>query len=409
MIKTADKPVLPAKPIAMLALLWLVGWTLRVPILSAPPLAADIADAFGLGEAGIGALTMLPVVALAFGAIPAALIIARFGLRGAIVGGVLVMTAMSVARGFVPTSATLFLVSILMGLGVAVFQTALPAATQAWVPSHVALGSAVYLNGMMLGELSGAGLTLPMVLPLAGGDWRVALMLWAIPILCIAVLVAVARLPRAQGVSQEVFQSESHQIPTDLAPKQTALPRWNDLKVWQYGFLAAGSIVTFFVINAYAGSLLRSRGEHEALEGLLLAYNSMPLLGSFAVLAMPRWIGACRPIAVSGLLSAIGLAGFVFLQGWASWISALVAGFTVTIEMILLLSLPAVIARGQAVTRLNAGMTLIGFLIAFILPLIGGLLADWLLWTEMALIPSLIFAFVVLPAVGRARRYPVYE
>ena len=54
-------------------MLWLVGWTLRVPVLSDPPLATRIADAFALGETGVGALTMLPVVAVAFGAIPAAM------------------------------------------------------------------------------------------------------------------------------------------------------------------------------------------------------------------------------------------------------------------------------------------------------------------------------------------------
>ena len=56
----------------MLSILWLVGWTLRVPILTAPHLAIQIADAFGLGEAGTGALTTLPMIAVAFGAIPAA-------------------------------------------------------------------------------------------------------------------------------------------------------------------------------------------------------------------------------------------------------------------------------------------------------------------------------------------------
>jgi len=385
----------------MFIILWMVGWTLRVPILSAPPLATRIADAFGLGELGVGALTMLPIVAVAFGAIPAALIVAHFGLRAAIVGGLFVMTAASVARGYVPTATMLFATSMLMGLGVSVFQTALPAATRVWTPTHVALGSAVYLNGMMFGELSGAGLTLPLVLPLAGGDWRFALVLWAIPILLIAVLVALARFP--------CTQDESAKAAVDCVSSQTTLPRWNDGSVWQYGLLAASSIVAFFVVNAYAGTLLRVRGESEALEGFLFAYNSTPLLGSFAVLAAPKWIGARGPIAVSAVLAAAGLAGFAFLEGWASWAAALVCGFAATVEMILLISLPATIATGKAVTRLSAGMTLIGFAIAFILPLIGGWLADNMEWAEMALIPSVVFTVAVLPALGRTRRYPKYE
>jgi len=401
MNKIRDNQSAPPIPFGMLLILWLVGWTLRVPILAAPPLATRIADAFGLGEAGVGALTMLPIVAVAFGAIPAAWIITRFGLRTAIVGGLLVMVVASVARGQVPSATVLFVVSVIMGLGVAVFQTALPAATRVWTPRHVALGSAVYLNGMMLGELSGAGLTLPIVLPLAEGDWRLALILWAIPILFITALVALVRLPKEQT---EVADIDSPDTST-----QSSLPKWNDTHVWQYGLLLSSSVVAFFVINAYSGSILRARGETDALEGLLFAYNATPLLASFIVLAAPKWIGLRGPIAVSAVIAAIGMVGFIYLVGWASWISALIAGLAATVELILLVSLPPAIAKGIAVTRLSAGMTLIGFAIAFILPLVGGWFADNTGRIEMALIPSLIFMVTAFAALGRTSRYPSYE
>ena len=384
----------------MLIALWLVGWTLRVPILSAPPLATRIADSFGLNEAGVGAITMLPVIAIAFGAIPAALVIARFGIRIAITGGLLIMAAASVARGYVPSSAMLFTVTVIMGLGVAVFQTALPAAARKWTPTHVVLGSAVYLNGMMFGELSGAGLTLPLALPLADGDWRMALVLWAIPIVLIAALVAFMRVPKAENGAAEAE--------TNWAAVRKALPRWNDGRVWQYGILLAGSTVVFFVINAYAGSLLRVRGESEALGNLLLAFNTTPLLASFIVLAAPKWVGARGPIAISAILSALGLAGFTFLEGWASWGAAMVVGLATTVELILIMSLPVKIASGIAVTRLSAGITLVGLTIAFALPILGGWLADSMENTELALLPSLIFSFALLPAVGRKRLYPKY-
>ena len=395
-IPNSHSPTPP--PYRMLAVLWLVGWTLRVPILAAPPLATDIAKSFALGEAGVGALTMLPVIAIAFGALPAAQIIARFGVRAAVVGGILIMVLGSVARGQVPSAAMLFAVSVLMGLGVALFQTALPSATRIWTPKHIALGSAVYLNGMMLGELSGAGLTLPIILPLAEGDWRLALMLWAVPIVLIAVLVAFKRLPK------EAHRSEGVRLVQDAS-----LPRWNDRRVWQYGGLLASAVVAFFVINAYCGSVLHARGEADALDELLLAYNVTPLLASFVVLKAPHWIGSRNAIGVSAMFAATGLAGFILLDGWASWISAVITGFAATVELILLVSLPPTIATGRAVTRLSAGMTLIGFSVAFLLPLIGGWLADWADSVEIALIPSLVFMVVALAALGRTARYPIYE
>ena len=390
-----------SKPYAMLALLWLVGWTLRVPILAAPPLATHMAESLDLSAAGVGAVTMLPLIAVALGAVPAAWLIARVGLRASVVTGICVMVVASTARGQVPSAALLFVMSLIMGLGVALFQTALPAATRVWAPTHVALGSAVYLNGMMVGELSAAGLTLPVVLPLAGGDWPLALVFWAVPVTLIAVLVMVARLPQDRG------SSSPDNVP-GLSQKG-ALPRWNDTRVWQYGVLLGSSIVSFYVVNAYAGSVLQARGETDALGGFYFAYNAMPLLGSLAILIAPHWIGSRGPIAVAALITAIGMAGFVVLEGWASWISALVVGFAATVQLILLTSLPPSISTGIAVTRLSAGMTLIGFTVAFLLPLIGGSLAEATGRIDFALLPALVFMIAALAALGRDRRYPRYE
>jgi len=384
-------------PLGTFAVLWLIGWTLRVPILSAPPLATSIADTFGLGEAGVGALTMLPVVAVAFGALPAAWLISKFGLRWSIVGGIVVMALASAARGYVPTATMLFVLSVIMGLGVAVFQTALPTAARVWTPSHAALGSAVYLNGMMVGEFSGAGLTLPIVLPLAGGDWRQALVLWLFPILLIALIALLFKPANTEDPEEN---------PNDTRTGPFAsLPRWNDGQIWQLGLLLACSIVIFFAINAYAGLILQGRGEEHALAWLLIAYNATPLLASFIVLAAPHWIGYRNPLGVSAIIAVLGFAGFVFFDGWLSWTAAVIAGLASTVELILLVSIPSAIARGRGVTRMSSGMTLIGYALAFLLPLAGGYLADHTGQTEMALIPALVFSIVLIPALGRTRRY----
>ena len=383
----------------MLVALWLVGWALRVPILAAPPLAVEIGNSFGLGKAGIGALTMLPVMAVALGAIPAAWIISRYSLRRVIAGGVLIMAVASAARGYVPSASLLFACSLFMGLAVALFQTALPSATRVWTPKHIALGSAVYLNGMMLGETSGAGLTLPVVMPLAGGDWALAILFWSIPVVLIAALVAF--MPIANDTEENAPATSQNSQPT--------LPRLNDIHVWQYGLLLASSVVAFYVINAYCASVLTSRGEEYALEELIFAFNAMPLLASFVLLLAPNWVGLRAPLAIAAVFAALGLLGFIFTDGWLSWAGALVCGFAATIELILLVSLPPAIAKGIAVTRLSAGMSLLGFSLAFVCTLIGGYLADWFAWTELALMPALTFMLGALLMLGRQARYPEYR
>ena len=54
---------------------------------------------------------------------------------------------------------------------------------------------------------------------------------------------------------------------------------------------------------------------------------------------------------------------------------------------------------------MSAGTTLIGYAIAFILPLLGGWIADEIGQVEMALMPTLVFSIVMIPAFGRERRY----
>ena len=160
-----------------------------------------------------------------------------------------------------------------------------------------------------------------------------ALVLWAIPILHITLLVAFVRLPKPS--------SDNEPETAPLLSKDSPLPRWNDGKTWQYGILLASSVVAFFVVNAYSGSLLHERGEYETAELVHFAYNAMPLLASFVIMAAPGWVGARKPIAVSAIVTALGLGGFILLDGWLAWGAAMIVGFVSTIELILLVSQPS--------------------------------------------------------------------
>jgi CP family cyanate transporter-like MFS transporter len=54
---------------------------------------------------------------------------------------------------------------------------------------------------------------------------------------------------------------------------------------------------------------------------------------------------------------------------------------------------------------MSAGTTLIGYAIAFVLPLVGGWIAEETGRIEIALLPALVFSIVMIPALGRTRRY----
>ena len=77
----ATTPPPPARLLPVAVLLWLAGVYLRIPVLVAPPLAPFIGDELALTQALTGALTTLPILMLAIGAMPGSLAIARIGPR----------------------------------------------------------------------------------------------------------------------------------------------------------------------------------------------------------------------------------------------------------------------------------------------------------------------------------------
>ena len=66
----ATTPPPPARLLPVAVLLWLAGVYLRIPVLVAPPLAPFIGDELALTQALTGALTTLPILMLAIGAMP---------------------------------------------------------------------------------------------------------------------------------------------------------------------------------------------------------------------------------------------------------------------------------------------------------------------------------------------------
>ncbi|MDZ7811519.1 MAG: MFS transporter [Arhodomonas sp.] len=149
-----DNDNLPRR-VALLALLWLTGLYLRIPILVAPPLAPRIGDDLGSAKPPSGRSPACRALMLAVGALPGSLAIARLGPRRTLILALVLVALASAARGLAPPVAVLMAATAALGVGVAVMQPALPALLPLWCPRFVALASAVYMNGMLIEEFVG--------------------------------------------------------------------------------------------------------------------------------------------------------------------------------------------------------------------------------------------------------------
>jgi len=107
-----------------------------------------IHQSLALSQAEIGALASLPVLLFSFAAVPGSILIARFGAFRVLVGGILLTGLGSALRGAAPDAAMLFAATFVMGIGIAIMQPSLPPVVREWVPRKIALGTAVYSNGL---------------------------------------------------------------------------------------------------------------------------------------------------------------------------------------------------------------------------------------------------------------------
>jgi MFS transporter, CP family, cyanate transporter len=345
-----------------LVILWLAGADLRLTMLAVPPVLPLIHRDLGLSEKAIGLLSGLPILLLGLAAIPGSLLIARIGARRAAITGLLFVAATAAARGLGPSWPMLLAMTVLMGAGIAVIQPALPTLVAEWFHAMPAFATAVYANGLLVGEAVPAALTIPLVLPLVGGGWPASFAAWSLPLVATALMVLLLT---------------PHGAPPLAGRPARWWPDWKSPLVWQLGILMGGTGGLYFSANAFIPDYLHAIGRPQLVALCLAALNSAQLPASVLMLFVSRRLGRSRvPFVVMPLLAVAGIAGLLARADWAIVLGAGAMGFFGAFVLILTLALPPVLAPFRDVPRLSAGMFAVGYGLTCTIPLIGGAIWD---------------------------------
>ena len=369
-----------------LAVLWLLGVDLRITLLAVPPVLIFIHRDLGLSETGVGALTSAPVLILAAASIPGSLLIARAGARRAAIAGVLLMAVASALRGAGPSAAMLFAMTLLMGVGCAVTQPAVPTLTARWCPDRIGFATALYANGLLVGETLSAALTLPLILPLVRGSWPSALAFWALIPLGTALLIPAlgGRLPDADAVTEGRWW-----------------PDWGSGTTWRLGLVLGGIGTAYFCTNAYIPDYLRTAGQTVLIGPCLAALNAGQLPGSVIAILLARHItGRRAPLLVVPAAICVALMAFLAAGPALRVLAAGLIGFCASFGLTLALALPPLIAPGGDIHRLSAGMFAIGYGYSFALPLFGGVAWDATHVPATAFLPALAGGLTAIAAAA---------
>jgi CP family cyanate transporter-like MFS transporter len=391
MTDTSSSAVRAQSIVIPLLLLWLAGNALRLTILAVPPVIPLIHDDLHLSQTQVGILTGLPSLLFALAAVPGSLLIARTGVLAALVTGLAITAAGSALRGVVNDVLWLYTMTIIMALGVAVMQVSLPPAVRAWAPQRIGFATAVYTNGLLIGEILPVALMIPLTLPLVG-TWQWGFVFWSVPVAIIAVVVLLLapRTASTAPVSRRWW------------------PDWNDPLIWRLGIMLGTVNAMYFGTNAFLPDYLTHIGHPELISAGLTALNVGQLPGSFILLAFAQRLQMkAWPFVAAGALCLVATAGIVLGSGyWIVFFSGLM-GFSAAFILILALALPPHLAEPDDVHRLTAAMFTISYAVAVIVPILSG--ATW----DLTGIPASAFAptalcgillMVLAPAIGRLRR-----
>lgn len=360
--------------------LWLAGTNLRLTLLAVPPVIPLIHRDLQLNESGIAALSNVPVLVLALSSMFGGLLTMRLGARNAVIAGLVVIAASSALRGLGPSIPMLFAMTVVMGIGIAVIQPAFPSLARGWFGERIALGTGIWANGLLCGEAISASLTIPFILPLAGGSWERSFVAWSIPAIVSA--LALGAVPDT----------------TERAATGSGawLPNFRDPRVWQLGGFQAAASLAYFGANTFLPDYLNATGGGALVGPALATLNTAQIPASFVVGLIPmRILG--RPATSLGVAALIAGAVVAVLMFGGVWViaGAGVLGFCAAYVLTLSFALPALSAPAHEVPRLAAGTFTLGYAISFVATLLSGAAWDATHVAAAAFLPIFAAAAIV--------------
>jgi CP family cyanate transporter-like MFS transporter len=309
----------------------------------------------------VGLLMGLPLAMFALAAIPGSLLIARFGVLAVAISGLALATLAAAARAATGDIWTLYAATLLMGIGVAIFQPALPTLIRLWTPARAWLANTVATNGMLMGVTFASALSIPVVLPAVSGSWRGDLLVWCVPGL-VATLLFMFVAPRTRAADSSIGGTASRWWPD-----------WKSSQLWLLGIALGSNNALFFASNAFVPDYLNSIGRGDMIGTTLGWLNGSQLFGSFFMLAMSeRLQRQSWPFLIFGPITALGLIGMMLCDGIWIIVAAAAAGMGAAATFVVTFGLPAILSPPGEVHRMASGMFTISYGIALVVPVICG-------------------------------------
>jgi CP family cyanate transporter-like MFS transporter len=297
-------------------------------------------------------------------------------------------------RGAAPNVAALYAATVVTGFGVAVMQPAMPPLVRAWLPDRIGFATAVYTNGLLVGEVLPVALTLPLVLPLVG-SWRADFAVWGA--LCAVIAAVIYLLAPRPAIAAPAS-----------APRKW-WPDWAQPLIWQLGIMLGSVNAMYFSTNFFIPRYLHETGREGDISAALTALNLGQIPASLLLLLIPAGLERQRwPYVTTGFICLAAVTAIVYGSSGMVIAGAAILGFSAAVILILMLTLPPILSPPDDVHRTAAAMFTISYTCAVIVPIVSGAVWDSTAVPAAAFVP-IAFCALLLIVPALAMRIRPYE
>jgi MFS transporter, CP family, cyanate transporter len=349
-----------------LFLLWLAGVASRVTVLAIPPVLPLIRTELGMSETQVGLLIGLPLATWALAAVPGSLFVSKWGALRTFLIGLFLTAVAGAARAGAGDVWLLYLLTLLMGCGIAIMQPSNAQLLRDWCSEKLGLGTAVSSNGLLVGVALAPTLTIPLVMPALGQSWRLDLIFWSAPVL-ITALLFISFAPEGTHA-----RSAAAAGPTRWGPD------WKNPLIWLLGITFGSNNAAFYGTNGFVPDYLASMGRADLIGPVLGSMNSSQVVTSALLLLFAQRLQRrVWPFLVFGLAPLIGIAGMLLgRNGMELALSGIAIGASLAVTFVITMVLALRLSPPAEVHRMTAGMFTVSYTLALVLPIVCGALWD---------------------------------
>lgn len=341
-----------------------IALNLRPAVASVSPVLEAIRGSLGFSYTVLSLLTVVPTLCMSVFAFAAPTVTEHIGRERGVLWGIVLITLATAARLGSRHVVVLFASTFLVGVGIAVTQTLLPAIVSAYFPNRESFVTGLYTASLSVGATLAGGLTAPVAQRV--GSWPAALAIWTLPagIAVLCWVLSLRQIPNRREESAAVYHGQ--------------LP-WRDRWAWVITLFFGGASSVFFLVITWLAPRYVELGWSPRHAGLLLSvFVFSQLGGNLTVSAVGDRLPDQRPLfALMGLLTVGGSLGVTLVPRSLPWLWAACLGVGSAGLFTLCLTHPITYAASPTATDgLTAMMLGGGYLISSLGPFVAGAIRD---------------------------------